>query len=107
MLAVGIGDLAECDEANDGSEAVKMFTAALDAGNPYKVVFMDVIMPEMDGKTALMEIRKIEEERGISRTPVHMVSASETLEGVEDLANSLMRKPPARKQLQEIVESAK
>ncbi len=107
MLAIGIGDSAECDEAVDGLEAVKLYQKALDDNNPYNLVLMDIIMPEMDGKTALKEIRKLEEARGLDPTPVYMVSASETLDGIEGLANGLMRKPPAKQQLQEIIEPLK
>ncbi len=107
MLAVGVGAAAECDEANDGLEAVALYKKALDSGAPYDLVLMDIIMPEMDGKSALKEIRKLEESRGLPPTPVYMVSASETLEGIEELANGLMRKPPTRQQLQGIIEPLK
>ena len=107
MLAIGIGDAAECDEAADGLEAVRMFRSALDSDKPYDLVLMDVIMPEMDGKTALKEIRTLEAARGLASTPVYMVSASETLDGVEGLASGLMRKPAPKKQLIEIIEASK
>lgn len=104
MLAVGIGDAAVCDEARDGVEAVTLFTKALDANQPYGLVLMDVIMPEMDGKQALREMRKQEQARGLEETPVYLVSASENLDGVEELASGLMRKPPSRLALQQLVQ---
>jgi len=51
--------------AVNGREAVDAAVAALDAGQPYDLICMDVMMPEMDGHEALKQIRKSEEARGI------------------------------------------
>lgn len=53
-----------CDEAEDGETAVEMFREALVSGNPYKLVFMDIMMPVMDGQQALENIRAIEHSHG-------------------------------------------
>lgn len=52
--------------AVNGQEAVKAVRAALEEGEPYDLVCMDIMMPEMDGQTALKEIRTMERELGIS-----------------------------------------
>ncbi len=54
----------EADEAADGMEAVKMCRE-----NDYDVVLMDVMMPRLDGFSAVKEIRKFK------NTPVIMLSA--------------------------------
>jgi len=51
--------------AVNGREAVSAVAAALDAGEPYDLICLDIMMPEMDGQQALQEIRKLEEARGI------------------------------------------
>lgn len=51
--------------AVNGTEAVAAMGAALDAGEPYNLVCLDIMMPEMDGQTALRRIRDLEEARGI------------------------------------------
>jgi CheY-like chemotaxis protein len=104
MLVIGVGDAVVCDEARDGAEAVALFTRALDANQQYGLVLMDVIMPVMDGKQALREMRKLEQARGLEETPIYLVSASENLDGVENLASGLMRKPPSRQALQQLVQ---
>ena len=55
----------ECDVTVDGMEAVDAFLMALEDGDPYDVVCLDIMMPVMDGYQALMGIRNIEKERNI------------------------------------------
>lgn len=43
-----------------GKEAVDLATAALDAGEPFDLISLDIMMPEMDGQQALQEIRDAE-----------------------------------------------
>lgn len=52
--------------AVNGREAVEAARLALEAGEPYDLICLDVMMPEMDGQTALKRIRGLEAERGLS-----------------------------------------
>ena len=61
-----LGPYGEVDIAVNGLEAIQAFTQSLEDNNPYDVICMDIMMPEMDGQTALKKIRGIEKERGIS-----------------------------------------
>ncbi len=56
----------ECDVTVDGMEAVDAFIMALEDGEPYDLVCLDIMMPVMDGYQALVGIRNLEKERGIS-----------------------------------------
>ena len=51
--------------AVNGREAVEAVAAALDSGEPYQLVCLDIMMPGMTGQQALKEIRELEESRGI------------------------------------------
>ncbi len=51
---------AEVDVTVDGQEAVSAFELALEDGEPYDLVCLDVMMPNMDGMEALEAIRQIE-----------------------------------------------
>lgn len=55
----------ECHIAVNGREAVEVFAQALDEGEPYDLICLDIRMPEMDGFEVLREIRRIEEKQGI------------------------------------------
>ena len=54
--------------AVDGKEAVEAVSAALESGEPYDLVCIDIMMPEMDGQQALKQIRALEEAKGILST---------------------------------------
>lgn len=54
-----------CDTVVNGKEAIVAVRLALDARTPYDLICLDIMMPEMDGQTALKEIRALEERTGI------------------------------------------
>jgi len=50
-----------CHIAVNGKEAVEGVRMALEVGQPYDLICLDIMMPEMDGQQALKEIRALEE----------------------------------------------
>ena len=60
-----LSKVGECHIAVNGQEAVEAFGDALEGGDPYDLVCLDIMMPEMDGHEALRAMREMEEERGI------------------------------------------
>ena len=51
----------ECDIAVNGQEAIDSFALAHESEHPYDVIFMDILMPIIDGIEALRSIRALEE----------------------------------------------
>ncbi len=51
--------------AVNGREAVAAVHAALQADEPYDLICLDIMMPEMDGQEALLQIREQEASKGI------------------------------------------
>jgi two-component system chemotaxis response regulator CheY len=65
MLKEILSALGDCDVVVDGREAVQAFRLAWEEKHPYDLICMDIMMPHMDGNTALEQIREMEREIGI------------------------------------------
>jgi two-component system chemotaxis response regulator CheY len=50
----------DCDIAVNGQEAIDSFQLAHEQKRPYDVIFMDIMMPVVDGMEALLRIRELE-----------------------------------------------
>jgi|GraSoiStandDraft_46_1057282.scaffolds.fasta_scaffold705505_1 two-component system chemotaxis response regulator CheY len=65
----------ECQTVLNGKEAVEAIAAASGEGHPFDLVCMDIMMPEMDGQTALAKIREFEHASQQRATKVIMTTA--------------------------------
>ena len=61
----------EFDIANDGLEAIEIFN-----NNKYDAILMDENMPNMNGIQATKKILEIEQENGLSHTPIVALTAN-------------------------------
>lgn len=74
LLQILLQKYGLCDVVMDGAEAVEAFRLAWEENNPYHAVFLDIMMPNLDGQQALRQIRVIESELGIdARSEVKVV----------------------------------
>jgi two-component system chemotaxis response regulator CheY len=67
MLSALVTPLAaELVAVDSGEQALRVFRGRLQAGRPFDLVFLDMLMPEgLDGRATLVEIRRLESERGL------------------------------------------
>jgi two-component system, chemotaxis family, chemotaxis protein CheY len=68
VLQTFLSKYGECHVAVNGREAVDAFRSALEHGQRYDLICMDIMMPELDGRQALRQIRDLEEKFGIVST---------------------------------------
>ena len=52
--------------AMNGKQGVDAVRTALESGDPYDLVCLDIMMPEMDGQEALKQIRQLEQDAGLN-----------------------------------------
>ena len=65
LMHAYLAPLSQCDLAADGLEALDLFTAAIDSGELYNLVCLDIMMPDITGHEVLKTIRSLEEKREI------------------------------------------
>ncbi len=65
FMLVLLESRGECVCAQSGEEALTLFTAALKDNAPYDCVFMDIMLPGIDGLQTLETMRAVEREQGV------------------------------------------
>lgn len=106
-LQAAMRDIARCDVVVDGNEAIEAVTLAWEENDPYRLILLDIMMPNVDGQTALREIRAIEKRIGVQpadRARVVMTTALEDPRNVVEAyqdgeADSYLVKPINRDRL--------
>ena len=66
LLTDIVSKLGECEAVAGGPEALSAFKKGWEDWRPFNLVFLDVLMPEMDGREVLLKIREIEKDKKIS-----------------------------------------
>lgn len=57
----------ECVCVESGEEAVTVFADALKQDNPFDVVFLDIMLPGINGHQVLEKFRELEDKAGVDR----------------------------------------
>ena len=108
LLQRQLSPFGNCEIAVDGAEAILAFRQAWEKSKPYDLICMDIMMPNIDGKAALKEIRQIEKELGIQdkeKVKVIMTTALDdagtVIDSYQEGASSFLVKPISRRKLTE------
>jgi two-component system chemotaxis response regulator CheY len=75
LLQALLAKHGDCHVAVNGREAVVAFSAALEAGEPYRLICMDINMPGMGGQEAVNQIRNIEKSQGEPSVKIFMTTS--------------------------------
>jgi len=65
LLQRFLSQYGRLDTAGDGLEAIDKVAKAISTGDPYHVVFLDIMIPGAPGSAVLEEIRKLEKQAGV------------------------------------------
>jgi two-component system chemotaxis response regulator CheY len=100
LLQTFLSRYGQCHIAVNGREAVEAFRSALEEGDRYDLICMDIMMPEISGRDAVLEIRAIEEAHGIfssSGAKIVMTTAvtdvAEIIQCFRGLCDAYLMKP--------------
>jgi two-component system, chemotaxis family, chemotaxis protein CheY len=88
LLQSFLSKYGECHIAVNGKEALAAFRAAQDSGQRYDLICMDIMMPEMDGQTAVRKVRDLEEAGGTLSTNGVKIIMTTALDDVKNVMQS-------------------
>lgn len=80
-----LNSFGQSDVAEDGKIGMELFAKALEEESPYDIIFLDIMMPELDGQEVLTLIRHEESQRGmlgLDATKIVMTTALDDFENV-------------------------
>lgn len=79
LLQSVLSPYGQCDFAVNGREALESYKLAMEGGEPYGLVCLDIMMPELDGHEVLRQIRQLETVKNIPQNQVTKVIVTSSL----------------------------
>ena len=101
-----LSEYGECDIAVNGKEALEAFKLSFESKEPYDLICLDIMMPEMNGQELLKKIREFENENAVlslDATKVIMTTALDDHENIKmafrEQCEAYIVKPVVKEQL--------
>jgi len=88
LLRKMLEPFGSCDVAVNGKEAVEAFRQAHESAEPYALVCLDIMMPEMDGQAALKAMRAQEEAKGLPPSRLAKIVMTTALRDLDNVTNA-------------------
>jgi len=80
-----------CHMASNGAEALIAVDGMLDRKTPYKLICLDIMMPELDGQAVLKKIRELEKQRKIGGKDAVKIIMTTALDDAKTIMKTLVR----------------
>jgi two-component system chemotaxis response regulator CheY len=80
LMKLYLADYGPCDVADNGLQGYEAVKRAIEAGHPYDLICMDIMMPELNGLEAMKKIRLLEFKHfkaGLTSAKIIMVTAKD------------------------------
>ena len=85
MMIKILSDFGDCDFVVNGMEAIDAYLLAQKENKIYDLIFLDIMMPKIDGIKALKTIRELEKQNHVmKKAKIIMITALNEKDVVED-----------------------
>lgn len=91
VLQEMLSPLGICHVAMDGVEAMAAYKQALEVKEPYDLICLDIMMPNLNGQEVLQQIRDIEKERGIGGSDMSRIIMVTALDDAKNIMAALVK----------------
>ena len=91
LLQEILSSLGICHVAMDGLEAMIAYKQALEMKEPYDLICLDIMMPNLTGQEVLKQIRDIEKEHGIWGSAMSKIIMVTALDDPKNIMTALVK----------------
>ena len=106
LMKAFLAEFGNCDMAEDGIKGLDLVLRSIEEEVPYDAVFLDIMMPKLEGQQVLQRIRELEEAKNImppQSVKVIMASAlgdsENVMEAFKSQADAYLVKPILKEKL--------
>jgi len=106
LMDAFLSEFGSSDMAEDGIIGLSIVLKSIEENKPYDAIFLDIMMPKLEGQQVLQKIRELEETKNIlppNNVKIIMVSAlgdsENVMEAFKSQADAYLVKPVLRDKL--------